>query len=436
MTEENIKLADNLYGLRAGLSVLSEETDAIRAIEDNYWKDEKTMIDEVPRRLRDQSHSGESDIAYEVWNLYEDNSLVVKKISKDYNFDVKKFNDNEEKYWNCNPTEAMEQRRNDDLHTLDKIYERWLLSDEAESQLINTCAAMQQEELKKMEEKYKKSSSGFFIKRTIYLILSALLLGAAVGLYFYFEAKITSNILRYCIWGGGGLLAIWFLISFIKFFIVAIRCIIYSAYQRKGRKEINKLKKDAERPENSDKAVSVRYARMRLKEYVDKKEKELYPCLVRSDALYKALQKEYSSVLDERNWKNIDLILFAFETGRADNLKEALAFADQESRTRRIEKAIQNATNQICSTIRSEVSSLRNTVQTCCNRLSAQIQNIGDKVLASNRAILSAQEAMLTEQRMTNALIEKSNMSSMQLMDDIHRLRSNSDYLNLRLRLG
>ena len=53
-----------------------------------------------------------------------------------------------------------------------------------------------------------------------------------------------------------------------------------------------------------------------------------------------ALITEFSSVLDPRDWANIDLIIFYYETGRADTLKEALQQVDRQRQNEALIKAI------------------------------------------------------------------------------------------------
>ena len=56
--------------------------------------------------------------------------------------------------------------------------------------------------------------------------------------------------------------------------------------------------------------------------------------------MYERLVAQFKSVLDIRDWKYIDLIIFYFESGRADTLKESLQQVDRPVQTDEILKEI------------------------------------------------------------------------------------------------
>lgn len=135
------------------------------------------------------------------------------------------------------------------------------------------------------------------------------------------------------------------------------------------------------------------------------------------EELYVALQKEFNNLLDARDWKNLDLVIYYFETRRADSVKEALQLVDREMQTQRIENIIIAATNQICNTLAIGFTMLQDTMVTCCNRLSAQI--------AQASAVQSSQLTQLTNSvNMGNALKAKANVTSEQLMNDVKQIRN------------
>jgi hypothetical protein len=59
----------------------------------------------------------------------------------------------------------------------------------------------------------------------------------------------------------------------------------------------------------------------------------------------------YSPFLVKEDWKNIDLMIFYLQTGRADNLKEALILADRQRQTDAIVSEISKATATISNAI-------------------------------------------------------------------------------------
>lgn len=133
--------------------------------------------------------------------------------------------------------------------------------------------------------------------------------------------------------------------------------------------------------------------------------------------LYSTLQKQYSSLLDVRDWKHLDLVIFYFETRRADSVKESLQLVDKEMQTRRIVKTIQEASEQICSTIRDGFVTLNNNITNCFTALSNQLASQHSR----NLALL---QGLTTSVNLNNALQAKANKTSEQLMDDVKHIRN------------
>ncbi len=139
-----------------------------------------------------------------------------------------------------------------------------------------------------------------------------------------------------------------------------------------------------------------------------------------SKDLYNALYKEYNSIIDARDWKHLDLIIFYYETGRADTLKEALQQVDRQVQTDEIIKAIDKASKDICNTIRKSMQELSNQMTSCFNQLSvqlnvqhqetmAQLKNINNNITTLNENVNSLKDTI----KDGNAILEdlSSNMS-------------------------
>ena len=92
-----------------------------------------------------------------------------------------------------------------------------------------------------------------------------------------------------------------------------------------------------------------------------------------SQEMYNALVAQFKSVLDIRDWEHIDLIIFNFETGRADTLKEALQQVDRRVQTDEIIEAIESAGSSIAATINVTMRELRSDLNKSFNRLSEQL---------------------------------------------------------------
>lgn len=160
-----------------------------------------------------------------------------------------------------------------------------------------------------------------------------------------------------------------------------------------------------------------------------------------SQDMYNALVAQFKSVLDIRDWAHIDLIIFNFETGRADTLKEALQQVDRKVQTDEIIEAIESAGNYISSTIRMSMNELRGDLNKSFNRLSEQLAlqhaeqmtalgNINRNIERTNESIAKLQSAtenngkalenISSAANLNNALIAKIGYDSMSLMDDVN----------------
>ncbi len=145
-------------------------------------------------------------------------------------------------------------------------------------------------------------------------------------------------------------------------------------------------------------------------------EQQISPIIHTNQALYMALQNQYSHIIDERDWQYLDLVIYYLETGRADTIKEALLLVDKEMQTQRIIQAINDATNRICTAIHA-----------AANRISAQLNKISSQltmITAQQQIMIAQNNYMIGVADMQNALLKKANVSSEQLMKDVSRIRS------------
>lgn len=160
-----------------------------------------------------------------------------------------------------------------------------------------------------------------------------------------------------------------------------------------------------------------------------------------SQEMYNALIAQFKSVLDIRDWEHIDLIIFNFETGRADTLKEALQQVDRRVQTDEIIEAIESAGSSIAATINVTMRELRSDLNKSFNRLSEQLTiqhaeqmtalgNINRSIERTNESIAKLQsvtenngktlENISSAANLNNALIAKIGYDSMSLMDDVN----------------
>lgn len=124
-----------------------------------------------------------------------------------------------------------------------------------------------------------------------------------------------------------------------------------------------------------------------------------------------------TTVIDERDWGNLDIIIYELETGRADTIKEALQQTDLYIRHGEIVGLIKAATEAICSTIRNSIDDFSRSFKTEISLLRADISEMNDSV-----------GSLLNEQELSNALLKKANVSSQELAKDVARIRQLHDF--------
>ena len=208
--------------------------------------------------------------------------------------------------------------------------------------------------------------------------------------------------------------------------------------QRQKQLEDNKKKAQNDIYSNLKKVESEERQIVQLKErYL--KEKENYKNVLAvsksiSTVIYNSLVSSFKGTLDPRDWENIDLIIFYYETGRADTIKEALQQVDRQRQTDSLIKAIADASSSICKTIQSSINSLRYEINYCFNSLSTQLDNqhreqmekmsglslgIGELNSTIKTEISTKMENLKKEINLQNALIDKISTDSNKLMKDV-----------------
>ena len=128
--------------------------------------------------------------------------------------------------------------------------------------------------------------------------------------------------------------------------------------------------------------------------------------------LYNFLKQQFYILIDLRDWKHLDLVIFYFESGRADSIKEALQLVDREIQTERIIKSIEQATAQICKAIENATEKICKTVTKCFNDLYDQLDRQHSEQMAQLRLLTNAVNV-------GNALQTKADVSSQQLVADM-----------------
>lgn len=164
--------------------------------------------------------------------------------------------------------------------------------------------------------------------------------------------------------------------------------------------------------------------------------------------LYSALISQFNETLDCRDWKHIDLIIFYYETGRADTLKECLQQVDRQVQTDAIIKEIRSASKNISDTIKTSITGLKEDMVMCFDKLSIQLDSqhketmkkltsidkgvsqLNEGINSLNSTIkdgnaimgeLSKNMSKISEATyLQNALLEKISIDSMSLVKDAY----------------
>ncbi len=174
-----------------------------------------------------------------------------------------------------------------------------------------------------------------------------------------------------------------------------------------------------------------------LAEFKKKHKAEIDYYLLCSNETYNSLVKEYSPLIDVRDWENLDLVIYYLETRRAISVREALQLADRQHQTEAIIQTFKVATEQIKETITLNSQRLENTIIGCTKVISGRLQDISGRLNAIevNQEIASSHLRNLSSQiSVNNALQAKANTSSEQMMRDIRQMRVYADNAAIKAR--
>lgn len=140
-----------------------------------------------------------------------------------------------------------------------------------------------------------------------------------------------------------------------------------------------------------------------------------------------SLIEQFSNIINISDWRNIDLILFYLQTGRADTVKEALYQLDRQRQAEMIASTIKQATEHICNTINTATANLmceiNNSFSKLCTTINMITHNVVDTIdsLASNVNETNKINAkILDNEQLSSALLEKLNVSSDELIRIVH----------------
>ena len=125
--------------------------------------------------------------------------------------------------------------------------------------------------------------------------------------------------------------------------------------------------------------------------------------------------------IDQRDLRYLDFIIYLFETGRADTMKEALQQTDLHIRHNEITGMMQTATASICSSIQSSIKSLSFS-------LSDQLSSLRSELAQNNSELSDKFDSIISSQELNNTLLAKANVSSEKLVKNLDYLKERREY--------
>lgn len=384
----------DLYALRAGLSVISEQKDHVNKIKDqtdhNFNKLRETvLLDIAPYYLWKEDHH----------HLWEEPLLNT---DKDFTFNP---------YWRNRKKHGIEESAKQRVSEKPELYEKLLkngtLLNDLEEEKENTI-----KDLKRLSKELNSQCFKFCVGLT--LIIIGILAIVITSLLYHYETIKRSAFVISIITSAIDIIVVSFLTPHIKT-IKSTKCVIQEKQNYLQEDQYNTVKNYYNRLEKC--LVVKQEANDKMKPYIEQ-----------SDLLYEVLVRTYACILDPRDWQYLDLIIFYFETGRAENMKEALQQLDRERQTKEIVGAINQATSLICRTITSEMSALRRTVESGFATLSNNICSLQNSIEAGFAQSNAIRIAQLNEAKLGNALRAKSAETSEQLLSDVHYMKSKLYY--------
>lgn len=140
------------------------------------------------------------------------------------------------------------------------------------------------------------------------------------------------------------------------------------------------------------------------------------------------LANNYNNVLTMADWPNIDLIIFYFDTGRADTMKEALQLVDEQRRNDAIVHAINTAAREISGAIRRNFNSLSQMLSSHFTRINMQLEDASFRIdklgneLRSATDLMQGQISKLSDaSRLQTAFMAKATKTTAELVEDMNR---------------
>jgi hypothetical protein len=208
-----------------------------------------------------------------------------------------------------------------------------------------------------------KKVNGKWTSLFVLNFLMSVIVAACTGIII---VTLTNNFpLMIAFFAYGGAMFGWFTYSPIICSILPINLLWYLHLKRKYKKEEEKFlleQKTVVIPREREKFRQMKesyekesqYHALHVNDMIEKikqANQESKGYLTTAKQIKQQITTTYTPFLVKEDWKNIDLMIFYLQTGRADNLKEALILADRQRQTDAIVSEISKATATISNAI-------------------------------------------------------------------------------------
>ncbi|MDE6001355.1 MAG: hypothetical protein K2G96_03430, partial [Clostridia bacterium] len=396
------KLLANLYALRAGLSAISQEYDKAQKIENDcgekFAKTAKDFCEDLYIGGEEYPELSALKTRYGYkWDLSEEYNAIKEETKNNFKERITK-------------QKALRANNDDNAR---KAYGHWLVSDECDAyfQSMLVIARSEKDSVGNTVRKVRTRKSKRETRLSIIFFSLAAILAIIIAIGFAtMDAK--SEIL----------LAVLLIIALIVFLILGIVYMFKSIKSNNETRQAhnnNVLKKETALIEAQSMLDKLPEAKATATAILRERNSQITPLKQSCNDFYMALKKQFNSLLDERDWQNLDLVIYELETRRADNVKEALQLVDRELQTERIQQTIALATEQICYEIRRGFAELKETIIECSRVISAQLSAISMQLNDMGGQLADLCDSV----NMSNALQAKANVTSAQLLSDVHAIR-------------
>lgn len=403
MKEDVQQILTDLYAIRAGMSVISEKKDEI----DQKFKSAKEKLLPIAKKTNEDISTTTADYGMyttSLGHIESDKDSPVKDHYEPEDFRCSVCGAVPEKGKNynylcpvCGSVVVRHARQTDR-----QAPTRDLNVTESESFVRNTRYTEQTVDYIKKQVPYLKRDASFN-KKKLSTFITFLIIGilvAIVGIICVISGSGVSD--RHGLILGGIAIGIVGVIL-----IIVFGSLIYSDYEH-GTVGLSKGKYEASLAATAETEEFNKTAEKTLKEI----EQSAAPLYESCNALSDELAEKYPSI-SRRDWKYTDTLIYYFETGRADNVKEALQHLDREIQTNEIIKTIERSTSYICNTIRA-----------CTREITARLDRISEQL----SEISFKQNVIIGQQALQTALMAKMASSSESLAADVNYMAERARY--------